>query len=301
MCISPLDGWYSNERNANGKRSIVFDIRSAYIDRPVTVPCGRCIECRLRRKRAWALRCEHEASLHDENCWLTLTYEDKHLPDNGSLRKSDLQGFLKRVRAYETIDAVKERRSERRFKFFACGEYGGRFDRPHYHVMLFGFDFRDKVTTTKRNEYQQFESESLDKRWGKGFAEIGTPSVDGYGYLAKYVTKRDRALEAELTAFGFEPEFLIMSRGGRMGKGLAYDWWKQYGDEVLEHDSCIMKGREVSVPAYYDALNEVSEPEKVKKVKAKRRQGFDEDESRTPRLMARKAVIEGGAKLFKGA
>ena len=67
MCTSPLDGWFSKERSATGKRSVVFDIHNGFHDRPVTVPCGRCMECRLRKKREWALRCEHEVGLHVEN------------------------------------------------------------------------------------------------------------------------------------------------------------------------------------------------------------------------------------------
>lgn len=300
MCTSPLDGWYARERNATGKRSIVFKQELGFADRPITVPCGRCMECRLRKKRAWALRCEHEASLHTENCWFALTYDNKSLPENGSLRRKDLSDFLKRLRSQEAYDADDKKRTERRFKFFACGEYGGRFDRPHYHVLLFGYDFTDKKRTVIRNGYQQYESETLTERWGKGICEIGTISSDGFGYLAKYVTKKRKEVEQAFKDAGLEPEFLLMSRGGRHGKGIGYDWWRAYGEELLQHDSCIMNKTEVSVPQYYDKLNEISESEVFAKVKAKRRSAIKDDEGRGSRLLARQKVVEGGVNLYEG-
>lgn len=301
MCTSPLDGWYARKRNVSGKRSIVFDMNEGYHDRPVTVPCGRCMECRLRKKRAWALRCQHEASLNDENCWFTLTYDDKHLPPNGSLRKKDFSDFLKRLRAHESYEAEQNGRRERRFKFFACGEYGGRFDRPHYHCLLFGFDFSDKVRTAERDGFQTYESEILARKWGKGITEIGEVSFDGMAYIAKYVTKRDKVDEESLRHnYCVEPEFLIMSRGGRHGKGIGYDWWLQYGQELLDHDSCVVNGREVSVPMYYDKLNEIQKPAEVAKIKARRRSRFNEDESRASRLLARQTVVEASVKLYTG-
>ena len=105
------------------------------------------------------LRCEHEVSLRDDNSWLTLTYDDENLPDNGSLRKKDLSGFLKRLRSRRSGDVIR---------FFACGEYGGRFDRPHYHVLLFGYGFPDKVPGPERNGYRMWNSEELDETWSKG-------------------------------------------------------------------------------------------------------------------------------------
>jgi hypothetical protein len=182
MCTSPLDGWLNKDRSVNGKRSVVFDIKKALHDRPVVVPCGRCMECRLQRKREWALRCEHEASLHEDNCWLTLTYDEDNLPERGSLRKQDLSSFLKRLRS---------RYGDRRFKFFGCGEYGGSFNRPHYHLLLFGLDFPDKVWFSKRRGFNVFTSKVLDETWSKGLTEIGEVSFDGMAYLAKYVTKKD--------------------------------------------------------------------------------------------------------------
>lgn len=80
-CFRPLKGYKSRVRNRDtGKRSIVFNPREGFHDLPVTLPCGQCIGCRLERSRQWAIRCAHEASLYEENCFITLTYRDEDLP-----------------------------------------------------------------------------------------------------------------------------------------------------------------------------------------------------------------------------
>lgn len=300
MCTHPLDGWFSRSRNASGKRSVVFKYDEAFGDLPVSVPCGRCMECRLAKKREWALRCQHEASLYDENCFLTLTYSDEYLPEYGSLRKSDLSGFLKRLRSREADYARKCGRSERKFKFFGCGEYGGDSGRPHYHLLLFGYDFNDAVHFSERGEFKIRTSKLLEDTWSRGLCEIGEVSYDGCAYVAKYVTKRDPKVEEIMKNSGvWEPEFLLMSRGGRNGKGIGYDWWKKYGDELLTHDSVILKGRECRVPRYYDGLNESTEPEKVKEIKARRKARCNYDESRSSRLEAREKVLEAGVNFHR--
>lgn len=75
-CYSPLEGWYSKKRTLSGNRKVVFNLHEGLADRPVTIPCGQCIGCRLERSRQWAVRCVHEASLHTSNCFLTLTFSN---------------------------------------------------------------------------------------------------------------------------------------------------------------------------------------------------------------------------------
>jgi len=120
------------------------------------LPCGRCIGCRLERSRQWAVRMMHEASLHQDNCFITLTYDNEHLPKNASLVKRDFQLFMKRLRkAYPAV----------RIRFFHCGEYGEQYGRPHYHAILFGFDFPDKYFLGKRNQFPVWRSASLERLW----------------------------------------------------------------------------------------------------------------------------------------
>jgi hypothetical protein len=105
------------------------------VDGTLELPCGQCIGCRLERSRQWAMRCLHESSLYDRNAFVTLTYDDEHLPPGGSLNYPDFQRFMKRLR----------KNSKSPIRFYMGGEYGESTLRPHFHVCLFGYDFPDKV------------------------------------------------------------------------------------------------------------------------------------------------------------
>ena len=96
-CYHPMQGYRSAEVTKNGKRKIVFSPQKGYIDLPVKVACGQCIGCRLERSRQWAVRCMHEASMHMFNSFVTLTYDDDHLPEYNSLNYKHFQDFMKRL------------------------------------------------------------------------------------------------------------------------------------------------------------------------------------------------------------
>ena len=210
MCTSPIDAWRGLEKNADtGKYPIVFSVKESESHRyqqHLKVPCGACLECRQEKSRQWAMRCEHEARMHDDNCFITLTYDDKFLPEGGTLDKRDFQLFMKRLRA---------KYDGKRFKFFASGEYGGDLGRPHYHALLFGFDFPDKQKWVMRDSYQVYRSESLERIWGKGNTEVGSVNFESARYVAKYLHKKFRTEEEALAYYGNrEPEFGLQSRGG---------------------------------------------------------------------------------------
>ena len=100
------------------------------------VPCGQCIACRINHAKEWATRIYGESRMHDENIFLTLTYDDEHLPKDNSVHKDEVQRFMKRLRKAVYPDKVR---------YFLCGEYGGQFGRPHYHVILFGLSGFDTL------------------------------------------------------------------------------------------------------------------------------------------------------------
>ena len=79
------------------------------------VPCGKCLACRIAKRTEWAMRMLHELSDYDDAVFVTLTYDEDHIPSNQSLKKSDLQKWFKRVR--KEIEPKK-------IRYFACGEYG---------------------------------------------------------------------------------------------------------------------------------------------------------------------------------
>lgn len=264
---------------------------------PVSIPCGRCGGCRLEKCRQWAIRCVQEASLYDENCFITLTYDDAHEPAGGSLAKRDFQLFMKRLR---------RRFSDRRIRFFHSGEYGERSGRPHYHSILFGFDFPDKVLWTTRQGHRVYRSAELEKLWKLGLSEIGSVTFDSAAYVARYIQKKLDGPVGESAYFGvdeetgelmeIEKEYSTMSRRPGIGK----PWLDLFGDGVYTHDSVVVRGMEMRPPRYYDGLYELVDPSQMKALKRRRARMRNEDEERGARALARKQVQEARSKLHSG-
>lgn len=291
-CFRPLEGWRSSSRSPNGKRPVVFKMREGFHDRPVKVPCGQCIGCRLEKSRQWAMRCMHEASQHEENSFVTLTYAPEHIPAYGSLCKADLQKFMKRLRK------ARYGNGPGRIRYFGSGEYGDRTHRPHYHLLLFGCGFGDKSHLTSRGNYQVYTSPELERLWPLGLHEIGSVTFDSAAYVARYVVKKATGDQAEAKyqvidedtgeVVKIQPEFAVMSRRPAVGR----QWLEKFGDEVLTHDSVVINGREVKPPKYYDYRFECEGVEGLELVKARRRAKARkyEHDNVPERLAAKEAV-----------
>ena len=116
-CYHPISGF----KSATGQFHIKL---SQYSKESMTVPCGKCIGCKLDKARSWAIRCVHEASLYEDNAFITLTYDDSHLPPTGSLVKADFQNFMKRLRFHFGGNNIR---------FYQCGEYGDKNLRTAAH------------------------------------------------------------------------------------------------------------------------------------------------------------------------
>ncbi len=279
-CYAPLHGWLSQARTATGKRAVVFRRQEGFVDRKVSVPCGQCIGCRLEYRHQWAMRCVHEASLHEENSFITLTYDDENLPEGGTLVKSHWQKFMKRLR---------RRNDGKRIRFYHSGEYGDINARPHYHAILFGFDFNDKRLHTVRNGNNVFTSQTLEEVWDKGFSEIGDCSYQSAGYVAGYVVKKLKTSDDDLRQKfygGRLPEYATMSRN----PGIGMEWYAQYKEEVLKHDSVIVDGREVKPPKYYGDKLAQEFPTRFAAVKGARKRAIDYDETTDVRLDTKRKV-----------
>lgn len=235
------------------------------------VPCGQCIECRLRRSRDWALRCMHEASLHERNCFVTLTYAEEYMPAGGSLDRRAFPLFMKRLR--KEVDRVR---------YFHAGEYGERNGRPHYHALLFGVWFDDAVETGKsKSGYSLFESAALSELWPFGRNWIGSVSFESAQYVASYCVKKvtgDRAVEhyqrvdGNGVVYGLEPEYATMSRRPGIGAG----WLDKYRAEVLRDDSVMCRGAEVIPPRFYDKKDTEYDEALMEVVKARRIRKYGE-------------------------
>lgn len=259
-CYHPVLAYRGKHKSDNGKYPIVFNPKDGFSDLTVTIPCGWCLGCRLERARQWKVRIMHEASLYEDNSFLTLTYAPENLPANGSLVKRDLQLFFKRLR--KKLDVP--------IKYYAVGEYGEQLRRPHYHVCVFGYGFPDKVLWKYNIQPDRslYRSALLESVWPYGFSSVGTLTPDSAGYVARYVQKKVTGERSISHYQGKTPEFALMSRGGRNGHGIAYDWFKKFSTDVYPKDFVTMKGRKERPPRYYDSLYEGTDPDVIKAVKA---------------------------------
>jgi hypothetical protein len=272
--------------------------KKGYIDLRVQVPCGRCLGCRLDKRRDWANRLLDEAKFHIYRWFLTLTYSDDHLPANGSLVLRHAQLWQKRMRKARPDDTLR---------FFTVGEYGKQTKRAHYHSIMFGADFPDKRRHSKSGDHELFVSEELNKLWGMGHCYIGTVTASSCEYVAGYVVDKINGQAAKqhysrldpLTGeiVEIQPEFAIMSR--RPGIGAA--WYEQFKDDVFPSDTKVSKGKPGPVPRYYtDKLKDESaamyEAVKGKRMEQLRKRRADN----TPeRLAAREEVARARLNLRK--
>ena len=193
------------------------------------VPCGKCFECRVRRSREWSFRLVGEARHSSSSCMVTLTYNDEHLPFDGSVSRREVQLFMKRLR--KAIAPV-------RVRFFACGEYGAKFGRPHYHILLFGYDFPDAYFFKRDNKGTPLcRSPLLEKIWTFGFSSVvKSLSLEVCRYVALYMQKPP--VNARVR------QFVQMSN--RPGIGYA-----DVRPELLASDKLYVDGQFIRLPRYY--------------------------------------------------
>lgn len=244
-CFRPLRGFM-----VPGGR-VVFGADPKGTGRPLSVPCGKCIGCKMDRARMWSVRICHEAALYDCNQFVTLTYEDKYLPPSLSLVYPDFQLFMKRLRKeYNGHEAGPNGRYP--IRFFVAGEYGSTYKRPHWHAIFFNLVFPDQVKLLN----ETFRSEGLERVWGKGNCVVGTVTTESAAYVAGYTLyKKGRAEEYEDVVnvatgevSGRRPEFVVMSRR----PGIGTWWYEKFKGDVFPLDKAVMsEGRVQKVPRFY--------------------------------------------------
>lgn len=257
--------------------------------RELRVPCGQCIECRLRRSRDWAMRCVHEMQYQESmglpSWFWTGTYADEFLPVNGSLDRRVFPLFAKSVR-----------QELGRFRYFHAGEYGEKNGRPHYHALLFGLRLNDvRACGQSQSGYPVFESAALSALWPHGTSQLGHVSFESAQYVARYCVEKIRRsfLGVDTTPeYGrvdfwtgkfvkLEPEYATMSRGngipGDPGRfGLGYMWWKRYREEVYRDDAVVRGGAAMQPPRFYDKKEVELDEARMEVVKARRIRKYGE-------------------------
>lgn len=238
----------------------------------------------------------HEAQLHgSDNCFVTLTYDEAHLPAGGSLTYRHFQLFCKKLR-----------NAGYKFRFFMCGEYGDQFKRPHYHACMFGYRPTDLQLFSEARGHRLYTSESLAAHWGRGFVSIGELTQESAAYTARYCLKKITGPEADeyyqhVDQFGeihnVEPEFAHMSRR----PGIGADWFAKYLTDVYPRDGVIMNGRKYKPPRFYDALLEKVLPDEREFLDLVRYQKSNNigDDCSPERLCVRERVVKARVSFLK--
>lgn len=234
-----------------------------------TLPCGKCLGCRANQARDWAVRIMHERQMHEHGWFITLTYDNERIPLHGSLHPPDLQTFFK---------ALRKRLPPKKLSYFACGEYGENTQRPHYHAVLFGPDFLDRIPGPTRNSHPTWRSQTLDRIWGHGLTDIthltaGTASYIA-GYVRKKISKRShpnaytRVDDHTGEIFDIQPEFTRMSRR----PAIAKRWLEKFWTDVYPKDEVVLSGRPYRPPRFYDKWMAQHHPDILEDVLTKREQ-----------------------------
>lgn len=310
VCFHPITAIYPAVEDKDGKRRLMFSgdfLQNSGFDvdftKPVQcddngiiggftvkIPCGKCIGCRLDYSRMWAIRSVHESMSHSNNTFVTLTFNDEHLPDDRSLHKGEIQSWLKRFR----------KRFGNNIRYMVCGEYGSKTERPHYHIIFYNFKFPDmKFWTTRRGQIY-YRSDILESLWTdpwskepRGYCVIGDVSFESSAYVARYVTKKLDGYLGESKYNGREKEFLSMSRM----PGLGYDFFMNNYEDIYNHGYILLPNKhKAPIPRYYDYLLSITDEDMFNRYKLDKRQFmvnnlFNEDiDSTRERLLVREEL-----------
>lgn len=249
----------------------------------VEVPCGKCLGCRLDYARFWASRCYLESLEFKDNYFITLTYDDDHLPENNSLVVDDIMTFIKRLRNY-----FHNYFKHDNIRYLLCGEYGEQSLRPHYHLIVFNvplydldinFPYDDNgktmITQHVKNGHVYYYSDLIHALWSKGNVLIGDVTLDSCGYVARYVTKKQTGKASKFYKdFNLVPPFIRMSTR----PGIAYNYFIKNYKQIYKYDCVIVPGRSGPVRLkpgrYFDKLLFKVDPDFYWRVKVERELEF---------------------------
>lgn len=275
----------------------------------------------------------HEAQMHHQNCFITLTYNTENLPENNSLNKRHAVLFLKRLRKSlsredgdigatgelsttprnkdlvrgHQLETTSNKTTRRKIRFYLAGEYGETYGRPHFHICLFGIDFHDKKYLRKTPAGSKiYTSEKLSKLWTYGFASVGELTFESAAYAARYIMKKINGKKQEQhytkinketgEIYKQEKEYNNMSRM----PGLGSTWLTKYEKDVYPHGKVIVRGKKANAPRYYDKQYEKIKPEQYEDLQYGRHlEAIAHAHDQTPeRLKAKETVAKAKAALL---
>ena len=188
------------------------------------LPCKKCEGCLADKRKEWAVRICHEAQCWERNSFLTLTYDEQHVPD--SIQKNHVRNFIKRL----------ERKTDRPVRYYACGEYGTQTRRPHYHAIIFNEDF-----LSSRYQYvitdELYGNQELENVWGNGQIAIASFDNAAAFYTAGYVSKKITDTDS----------FALQSRNPPIGK----TWLREHYDNLYRIGTVQLEGQSIPIPEPY--------------------------------------------------
>jgi len=302
-CFVPIKA----NRSPDGK--ITFPTGAGYRIGDIELPCGRCNGCRIAKSKEWAIRCVHEAKTHSSNDFITLTYNNDHLPSDHGLHHLHFQKFIRKLRNRVNDDKKKFLDNKElnpeytEIRYYMCGEYGKATEendyiaRPHFHAILFGYQYQDRKPHVVRRGHQTYLSELLSQDWGKGFIETSDVTFKSAAYVARYIIKKQKKDSENLTIFSPEtgaitgqriPEYTHMSLKPGIGQKYYYDNIMDIfpGDFVM-----IEAGRKLEVPKYYKESLKREHPILAEKLRLARVARAKESKDNTPgRLQTRQYI-----------
>lgn len=209
-------------------------------------PCGRCSECLKLERLYWSIRMDAEMRLHEKNSFLTLTYDDAHLPADNCLHKERIQKFF------------KDFRNKWKVRYFLAGEYGEENGRPHYHVAAFGIDQTTSCFSGLKYDPVHNIWRGQLKFWPDGHVAVGTLTNASINYISKYILKKLGSDEKR--ADGRTKEFRLMS----LRPGLGADFLSKYEASLKARGTYVLGDQEVPLPRYF--INRLfSDQEKIER------------------------------------
>jgi hypothetical protein len=210
------------------------------------LPCRKCIPCLLKMSREKAVRALHEAQMHEDSIFLTLTYNDESIPPDGRLRYQDFQTFMKKLR---------KKSPHNKISYMVTGEYGEETKRPHYHACLFGYWPKDShhAYNNQRGD-RVFGSDGLERLWNHGYISFGQLTLDSASYVARYGAK---ALGHKNDTY--KPKHVTSCR-----PALGKRWIEKYYTNTFERGYVIIDGKKFGIPRYYEDWCKENHPELYK-------------------------------------
>lgn len=244
----------------------------------------------MDKAKDWAVRCVHEMQMHNENCFITLTYNDENLPPWGDLDKNAFPKFIKRLRKRLHNEAKKNGNAKKTLRYIHCGEYGGDFGRPHYHGILFGYDYPDKIPYKKSEAGNLlYRSALLEQDWSikgnqLGHCDVGEATLQSSGYIARYtMAKPPKDIADDHYArhdpetgeiYWLAPEYTTQSTRPPIGD----TWYDKFKTDVFPDDFIILSGKKYPVPKRYYLRLKEEDPDLWRHIKNSRASKFDKEE-----------------------